>query len=133
MSRELIEQLISGAPFASQLGVRLKEASTDHAVLEMPFKEELVTIADVIHGGAISSLIDTTATAAAWSVPELPENLRGTTVALTVNFVSAARGQDLTASARVIRRGRSLCFIDVDVTTPDGELVAKGLVTYKMG
>ena len=133
MSRDLIEALISGSPFASQLGIRLKETETDRAVLEMPFKESLVTIADIVHGGAISSLIDTAATAAAWSVTELPENPRGTTVALTVNFVAAARGVDLTAAARVIRRGRSLCYCDVEVLMPDGDLVAKGLITYKLG
>lgn len=133
MSKDLIEALISGAPFASQLGISLKQAEPDHAVLEMPFKESLVTIADIVHGGAISSLIDTAATAAAWSVTELPENPRGTTVALTVNFVAAARGVDLTAEARVIRRGRSLCYCDVEVKTPDDTLVAKGLITYKMG
>jgi uncharacterized protein (TIGR00369 family) len=133
MGRALIEALISGAPFASQLGIRLVETEPDRAVLEMPFKESLVTIADIVHGGAISSLIDTAATAAAWAVTELPENPRGTTVALTVNFVSGAKGVDLTASARVIRRGRSLCYLDVEVVTPAGDLVAKGLVTYKIG
>ena len=38
-----------------------------------------------------------------------------------------------TADARVIRRGKSLCFCDVDVTGADGGLVAKGIVTYKLG
>ena len=133
MSRELIEQLISGAPLPSQLGIRFKEAENDRAVLEMPFKESNVTIADIVHGGAISALIDTTATAAAWSLPELPENPRGTTVALTVNFLAAARGVDLTATAKVIRRGRSLSYIDIEVATREGDLVAKGLVTYKLG
>lgn len=133
MSRDLIEQLISGAPLPTQLGITLIEAAGDHAVLVMPFKESNVTIADIVHGGAISALIDTAATAAAWSMPELPENPRGTTVALTVNFLAAARGTDLTASARVIRRGRSLCYIDIDVSAAEGGLVAKGLVTYKLG
>jgi acyl-coenzyme A thioesterase PaaI-like protein len=33
----------------------------------------------------------------------------------------------------VIRRGKSLCFCDDDVTDADGGLVAKGIVTYKLG
>ena len=33
----------------------------------------------------------------------------------------------------MIRRGQSLCFCDVDVTDPDGGLVVKGIVTYKLG
>ena len=64
---------------------------------------------------------------------ETPESIRGTTVAISVNFVAAARGQDVTATARVARRGKNLAFIDIEVTTPDGALVAKALVTYKLG
>jgi acyl-coenzyme A thioesterase PaaI-like protein len=52
---------------------------------------------------------------------------------LSVNFVTAARGSEVTAEARVLRRGKNLCFIDVDVTDTDGTLVAKGIVTYKLG
>ncbi|HWL64621.1 MAG TPA: PaaI family thioesterase [Actinomycetota bacterium] len=133
MNTELIEGLISGAPLPSLLGIRLDRCDKDVAVLRMPFKEQLVTIADVVHGGAISALIDTTATAAAWATDELPENMRGTTVALTVNFLTAARATDLTATGRVVRRGRSLCFLEVTVTAADGNAVATGLITYKLG
>ena len=91
------------------------------------------TIADVVHGGALSTLVDTAATAAAWAGAEDTTSLRGTTVALTVNFVGAARGQDVTATARVSRRGRTIVFVDVEATGADGTLVARALVTYKLG
>ena len=51
---------------------------------------------------------------------------------LTVDFVAAGRG-DLVADARVLRRGGSLCFCDVEVADADDRLVAKALVTYKLG
>jgi acyl-coenzyme A thioesterase PaaI-like protein len=35
------------------------------------------------------------------------------------------------ADARVLRRGRSVCFCEVDVRDGD-DLVAKGLVSYKL-
>ena len=68
----------------------------------------------------------------AWCTDAVPEDLRGTTVGLTVDFVAAGRG-NLVADARVLRRGGSLCFCDVEVTDGDERLVAKGLVTYKLG
>ena len=61
--------------------------------LALPFRDEVVTIGDMVHGGAISALVD----------------------------------------ARVIRRGSSLCFCGVKVSPTDGDLVASGLVTYKLG
>ena len=76
---------------------------------------ELATVGDLVHGGAISSLVDTAATLAAWSGLESLDNVRGTTISLAVTFMSAARGSDLVADARVVRRGKTICFCEVDV------------------
>lgn len=130
---ELITEFLKHSPFVGHLGMRLVEIEPELARIELPFAESVVTIGDVVHGGAIAALVDTTAMAAAWSAAEVTDAPRGTTVGLSVNFVAAARGQDVTATARVVRRGSSLCFLDVDVANADGELVAKGLVTYKLG
>ena len=59
--------------------------------------------------------------------------MRCTNVGLTVSLLAAARSTDLPAPATVLRCGKNLCNVDVEVTTPVGELVAKGLVTYERG
>jgi uncharacterized protein (TIGR00369 family) len=130
---ELLSAYVEHSPFCAHLGLRPDTIELDHVRLSMPFGDSLVTVGDVVHGGAISSLIDTAATVAAWSGLESVEGARGTTVSLTVSFLAAARAQDLTADARVAKRGRSICFCEVDVTSADDRLVAKGLVTYKLG
>ena len=130
---QMFEQFMSVSPFPSLVGLDLDEIEEDRVVMSLPFRDELVTIGTVVHGGAIATLIDTAATAAAWATPTPPENLRGTTVALNVSYLKAADGADLRAEAKVLRRGRSLSFIDVDVTDGDGSLVAKGTATYKLG
>jgi uncharacterized protein (TIGR00369 family) len=86
-----------------------------------------------VHGGAIATLADTAAMAAAWSGTPAPESMRGTTVDLTVHFLAPADGTDLVARARVLRRGRSLVHLGVDVSTPGGDPVAHALATYKLG
>ena len=133
MNEDVIRQFIAEAPLAKHLGVTVQELRNDEAVFGLPFADTNVTIGDTVHGGAISALIDATATGAAWATDEIPENMRGTTVALTVNFLAGANGTDLKARAKVIRRGRSLCYLEVDVTDPDDRPIAKGLVTYKLG
>jgi uncharacterized protein (TIGR00369 family) len=130
---EVITQFLQHSPFVLHLGMGLESIEADRARLAMPYRDELATIGDVVHGGALSALVDTAAMAASWSAHEASGPLRGTTVGLSINFVAAARGQEVTADARVIRRGTSLCFCDVDVTDRDGALVAKGIVTYKLG
>ena len=130
---DIIREFLKVSPFVGHLGIRLVSLEPDAAELLLPFQDPLITIGDTVHGGAISSLVDTAAMAASWSTETPPENMRGTTVSLSVAFASAARSTDLTARARVVRRGRNLCACDVDVTDGRGELVAKGLVTYKLG
>lgn len=86
-----------------------------------------------MHGGAIASLIDTAAMVAAWCGAEVPENLRGSTVGLTVTFLAPADDEDVTATARLVRRGSRLATVAVDVHTGSGTQVATALVTYQIG
>jgi uncharacterized protein (TIGR00369 family) len=130
---DVMRGFLPSSPFVQHLGVELLELEPDRATLRLPFIEQVVTIGETIHGGAIASLIDTTAMAAAWATDQAPASMRGTTVGITVNYLAAANKTDLVARARVVRRGRSLCHVDVEVTDSDELLVAKGLVTYKLG
>jgi uncharacterized protein (TIGR00369 family) len=131
--REIIEAFIPNSPHAAALGIGVVSIGSDEAELELPFKPDLATLGDVVHGGAISSLIDTAAMAAAWATDEVPENPAGSTVALSVNFATAASGVDLRADARVARRGGRLSFCEVRVTDPGGTVVAHGIATYRFG
>jgi uncharacterized protein (TIGR00369 family) len=124
---------LESSPFIGHLGIRVERLEPDRARLAMPFAESLPTMGDVVHGGAISSLIDTAAAAAAWSGAEVPERPRASTVGLTVDFLTPARGQGVIAEARVVRRGGTgLCFCEVRVCADDGKQVALALVTYQL-
>ena len=131
---ELISEFLKHSPFVGHMGMELREIEDDRAVLALPFREEVVTIGDVVHGGAVSALIDTAAMAASWSAIEFDgEPPRGATVGLSVDFLAAARAQELLAEATVLRRGASLSFCEVKARrADDGALVATGLVTYKL-
>jgi uncharacterized protein (TIGR00369 family) len=128
----LIEKSIVGSPLGQLLALRVDSVEPDRVRVRLPFRPEVTTVGDLVHGGAIVSLIDTAATAAAWSRAELDRNPRGTSVGLTVNFLAGGRGQDLVATARVIQRGQTLSVCDVEVEAADGTAIARGLVTYKL-
>jgi uncharacterized protein (TIGR00369 family) len=130
---EIMRQFLPSSPFPGHLGIRLVDMGPGSATLGLPFAEALVTAGTTVHGGAVASLIDTAGMVAAWSGGEVPDRLRGSTVGLTVSYLAPADGEDLEASATVLRRGRSIVHVDVDVRTASGTAVAKGLVTYKLG
>ena len=130
---EFVRQFFPTSPYVIHLGMQLTDIQPGVATLTLPFVSSLVTIGNIVHGGAIASLIDTAAMVAAWSDAEVPPKARGTTVQLTVAYLAAAEQEDLQAIARVLRRGRSLVYLDVEVNSTSGNAVAKGLVTYKLG
>jgi uncharacterized protein (TIGR00369 family) len=131
--REVIAAFVPNSPLVQHLGIRLDEVGDDRAQLTLPFSERVCTMGDVVHGGAISTLADTAAMAAAWADDEVPDAIAGATVSLTVDFVSAARATDIVAEAEVVRRGRKLSFVDITVRDAGGDVVAKALATYRFG
>jgi uncharacterized protein (TIGR00369 family) len=130
---DFIRQFFPNSPFVAHLGIQLNDIQPGVATLTLPFASALVTIGTIVHGGAIASLIDTAAMVAAWSDAEVPAKARGTTVNLSVSYLAPAEKEDLQAVARVLRRGRNLVYLDVEVRGASGNAIAKGLVTYKLG
>ncbi len=130
---EIIRQFLPTSPYVGHLGIQLIDMQPDVATLRLPFAESLITIGTTMHGGAIASLIDTAAMVAAWSDDTVPENLRGSTVSLSVTYLAPAEHEDIQATARVLQRGRNLVFLDVEVQSVSGKSIARGLVTYKLG
>jgi uncharacterized protein (TIGR00369 family) len=130
---EIISAFIPASPFAKELGIEIVSLRPDHAQLRLPWAQKLATMGDVVHGGAIAALLDTAGMAAAWSDDFEPEKTAGATVSMNVNSAAAAVASDLLADARVVRRGRSLCFCEVRVTDAAGTVVAHGSMVHRYG
>src|SRR5579859_6249831 len=113
--------------------MRLVSIAPEEATVELPYRTELATAGDIVHGGAIMSLLDTAAALAAWSAHDPSKGVRWGTVGVSVNFLASAQGRDLRAHARVSRRGRSICYCHVDVADSEQTPVAEGLVSYRLG
>jgi len=130
---DIIRQFLPISPYVGHLGIQLTDMRPDEATLRLPFSDSLITIGTTVHGGAIASLIDTAAMVAAWSDDSVPDNMRGTTVSLTVTYLAPAEHEDIQATARVLKRGHSLVYLDVEVQSVSRKSIARGLVTYKLG
>lgn len=130
---QVMAQFLPQSPFVTKLGIVADVLDGDEVRLRMTWDPTNVTLGDMVHGGAIAALADITVMAAAWSGVRSAESLRGVTTSMAIQFLAPARGTDLIGVGRVLRRGKTLVNCDVDVVTPDGELVAKAIATYKVG
>tara|TARA_R110002110_G_scaffold92155_19_gene239950 strand:+ start:2623 stop:3045 length:423 start_codon:yes stop_codon:yes gene_type:complete len=116
--------LMQALPHAVALGMELQELADGTAVIRMPYADKLVgdPKSGVVHGGAVSALMDTSCGAAVMSHPS---NIAGTaTIGLRIEYLRAATpGQTITARATCYHVTRSVAFVratasDEDSTTP---------------
>ena len=126
-------RVIGAMPFSANLGMEFIEAGEGWVKLRLPFKVENTTAGGALHGGAIASLIDTTGSMAAWTSSEIGNpRYFGSTVGVTVNYLSGILGQECVAEGRVLKRGKEIIYSDVRVTAADGKLCAQGTVIYRI-
>ena len=123
---------IGRSPYAQRLGITVEALGEGVVRARLPWDPGLVTVGDQVHGGALASLVDVAATAAAWCTRDLPEKPRGTTIGFQIQFLSGARAEEVVAEARVVQRGRSITVIEVIGRAPEGREVVRSLVTYKL-
>lgn len=125
--------IFEATPFTRLVGTKVEELGEDHARLRLPFRPELVRTMGVVHGGAIATLVDNAAAIVVFG-PEMAKPgarpPQGATIDMNIHYLNSAVRQDLVAGARVIKRGRTITVVEVDVKTPDETPVARGLVTY---
>jgi uncharacterized protein (TIGR00369 family) len=119
----------SPPPFATLLGMRLTEVGEGTTEFEMPVSSDLYNPNQVVHGGALTSLLDSAMGFAV--VSTLGEGETFTTAELNVNFlraVTAERGP-LHCSGRVIHRGRQVVVAQAECYDARRQLVARASST----
>ncbi|MFQ5515237.1 MAG: PaaI family thioesterase [Myxococcota bacterium] len=114
----------------AHLGLVLEEVRLDYARMRLPYRPELDQPLGVVHGGAIAALIDTVVVPAIGSAYAGPAGLL--TLDMQIQYVGALREEDAIAEGWVEKRGRSICFCRAEVRAASGDLVALGMLTYKV-
>lgn len=105
-------QFIDALPFSKALAMRVDELGDGIAVISMPYSSELVgdPSSNVIHGGAVSALMDTCGGAAVMSHPNTPSITA--TLDLRIDYMRPATpGQRITARAECYHVTRSVAFM----------------------
>ena len=130
--RHAVRDLMPTTPFLAGLGVVFDRYEPDDVVLRLPFRADLTNDGTYYHGGVIASAIDTAGAAAAWSNHDFAKGARASTIAMTVQYVGAAKQSDLVCHARTVRRGRELIFTEITASDADGAVVAHAVQTYRI-
>jgi uncharacterized protein (TIGR00369 family) len=130
--RLAVKEAMRKTPFIGWLGLIFEKYEPDEVIVRLPFRHELTNDGTFYHGGVIASVIDTAGAAAAWSNHDFSKGIKASTVALSIQYVGAAKRSDLICHARTVRRGKELIFTEITATDDQGKTVAHAVQTYRI-
>lgn len=127
----LVQALV---PFNNFLGITVQEAAEGFVRLQLPYRPEYIGDAarPALHGGVISTLIDTCGGFAVWT--QLGIEDRVSTIDMRVDYLAPGAPEPLVAEGRVVRVGNRVGVVDVRCHQPSqpGRTVATGKAVYNI-
>lgn len=144
---ETVRQLFENElPFNRILGIRVVSLGADAALIAFSNREDLMgnIFQKTLHGGVISAVLDTAGGVAAIAsladrFSELPEEKllpifgKIGTIDIRVDYLRPGRGKDFSVNAWVMRSGRKVAVIRMELRNESDVLVAVGTGTYMVG
>src|ERR1700729_341863 len=118
------EMLHSLVPLCVTLGITADTASPDEVVLSLDWAPNLCTGNDVLHGGIVMALADSSGAVCAFL--NLPEGAGGTaTIESKTNFFAATRSGTVKAHSHPLHIGKRVIVVETEIRGDDGKLAAK--------
>jgi uncharacterized protein (TIGR00369 family) len=113
-------------PFALHCGIEPIGFAQGRTRLRLRPRPEHANNIGIAHGGLICTLLDV----AMGTVARCTIGRPVMTLDMQTSFIAPGRGE-LIGEGRILRAGRSLIFCEAEVTTAEGELVAKATGLFK--
>ena len=111
------------------LGFTLLEQGPGYGRIVLRKNEKTPTgIGGSVHGGVLAAMVDVVMLAAVFG--EMKGEEPAGTAELSISYLRQTHGEHIYATAHVIKRGRQLAVVDVEITDDDDRLCTKARGTY---
>jgi uncharacterized protein (TIGR00369 family) len=117
----------STVPIAALIGFQVEEIGDGRAVASLQTGPQHANPMGTLHGGVLCDLADAAMGMAFVSTLAADESF--TTIALNINFFRPVWLTRLRAEARVVNRGKTVGYVECDVTDQDHRPIAKATST----
>lgn len=123
--RQRAGEAVDREPYAHKLGIRLVDCTPGYAKVAMTPTEEVSNLFQMVHGGAIFSLIDE-----AFQVACNSHGTLAVALGLSISYIKApAMGKTLQAEAREVSRNARIATYETTVKDENGNLIATASAT----
>ena len=120
--QKIVDYRNNNNPYAKRLGIVVQEIGPGYARVTKTVEPEDCNPIGKTHGGVYFSMADTAAASYGYLA---------VTVSSQYNFLrSAVPGDTLTAQAREVKRGKTICVFDVRITDQQEKLLGTGSFTF---
>lgn len=114
-------------PIARLIGFEARDITDGRAAVTLAAGRQHANPMGTLHGGILCDIADAAMGMAFASTLGPTESF--TTVELKINFFRPVWEAQLKAEGRVVRRGRSLGYVECEITDERGQLIAKAAST----
>ena len=125
-----IKSWVEESPYSKFLGVELEQIDESGARLLLPYQDANSNPGKALHGGCAASIGAIAGQAIARTVLGA-EAGPFHTAQMQVSYLAAAIAEDVVAEAHLLRRGRELCFVAVEVKTLEGKPISSITTTVR--
>jgi uncharacterized protein (TIGR00369 family) len=125
---EMVRQRMKESKAIELLGFDVESVHDGRAIFRLDVRPSHKQIHDVVHGGILAALADTTAAIAAYTT--VPRGVEIATLELKINYLEPVPGGRIKADARVLRTGRNFIVTECEIFNESGTLAAKALLTF---
>ena len=116
--------------FGAHMEMQLVRASPEEVVGSMEWSDATTTTGGAMHGGALMSLTDTIGGVVAFL--NLPEGAGTSTISSSTVFLRGLREGTVTATGRLIHKGRTTIVAETELTDAQGRPVARTTQTQSV-
>lgn len=120
---------VTGGTYIEYNGIRLTEIGSGLVRGEIDIRPELLNPNRVLHGGVFGTLADTVAIFGCVYAYEVASV---TTIGLNVSYLKSVKSGTITATAKMLSRGKTISNWQVDMNDDGGQLLAVASVSYSI-
>jgi uncharacterized protein (TIGR00369 family) len=110
-------------PLCAHMEMNLVRATPEEVVGTMAWTAETTTAGGAMHGGALMALADTIGGSVAFL--NLPDGAGTSTISSSTVFLRGVREGTVTATGRLVHRGRTTIVSETELTDVEGRPVAR--------
>jgi uncharacterized protein (TIGR00369 family) len=128
----IVKAYIANNHFGAMLDMEFQVGNPGEIVYHMDVQEKHLATPRAAHGGAVSAFMDGTMGVCALS-QVIMDNHVVSTIEMKISFVSPALlGKKLIGTAKTVKKGKRIVFIEGEIHNEDGDLIAIGSGTFNV-